>query len=67
MSKSDVRVSSFCDRGDCVEVEFAPDGSVVVRSTGAPGEGASTPGLEFTRQEWTAFLLGVKAGEFDPV
>jgi len=53
--------SSFCSLGDCVEVLHLPDGGVAVRGTTAPGID-----LRFTAAEWTAFPLGVKAGEFDP-
>jgi Domain of unknown function (DUF397) len=57
------KVSSFCNFGDCVEVGAAPDGSVIVRDT---KDGDRTTALEFTRDEWLAFVQGVKAGEFDP-
>lgn len=57
----DYRVSSFCSMGNCVEVGRTPDGGVAVRdrkdTDGAP--------LVFTPEEWTAFVAGVKAGEFD--
>ncbi len=57
------RTSSFCSWGDCVEVGTGPDGSVVVRDTKDADRGTA---LAFTRDEWAAFVLGVKAGEFDP-
>jgi hypothetical protein len=51
--------SSFCVRGECVEVA-APEGGVLVRATDrAAGE------VSFTDDEWTAFVQGVKNGEFD--
>ncbi|MFP5020984.1 DUF397 domain-containing protein [Pseudonocardia phyllosphaerae] len=50
--------SSFCTRGECVEVAVSP-GQVVVRATG----GADS--VAFTDDEWSAFVLGVKGGEFD--
>jgi hypothetical protein len=56
------RISSFCNWGNCVEVGVAPDGSVVVR---ASREADQATALVFTGDEWTAFLKGVKAGEFD--
>lgn len=55
------RASSFCSMGNCVEVGRAPDGSVAVRDTKDRDRGP----LVFTVDEWTAFVLGVKSGEFD--
>lgn len=57
------RTSSYCNFGDCVEVGAAPDGSVIVRDSKDDTRATS---LVFTREEWTAFVKGVKAGEFDP-
>jgi hypothetical protein len=45
---------------NCVEVAFE-GGNALVRNSRHP-EGAV---LEFTYGEWTAFLAGVRAGEFD--
>jgi hypothetical protein len=56
------KISSFCNWGNCVEVGVAPDGSVVVR---ASREADQATALVFTRDEWTEFLKGAKAGEFD--
>jgi Domain of unknown function (DUF397) len=56
------KVSSFCSLGDCVEVGQLPDGAVAVRDTKDRERG--TP-LVFTPEEWTAFVAGVKNGEFD--
>jgi hypothetical protein len=54
--------SSFSSGGGgCVEVAFRSDGSVLVRDTKDRGAGT----LSFTPVEWSAFLLGVKGGEFD--
>ena len=55
--------SSFCNWGNCVEVGTAHDGSVIVRNS-KDQDGARS--LAFTREEWIAFVRGVKAGEFDP-
>jgi uncharacterized protein YeaC (DUF1315 family) len=55
------RVSSFCSLGTCVEVGRTPDGAVLVRDTKDRAQQA----LAFTPDEWTAFVAGVKAGEFD--
>ena len=56
------RISSFCNFGNCVEVGMASDGSVVVRDSKDADRRRS---LEFTGDEWAAFVAGVKAGEFD--
>ncbi|MGH3589210.1 MAG: DUF397 domain-containing protein [Pseudonocardia sp.] len=48
--------------GDCVEVAALPDGGRLVRDTKDDGRG---PFLRFTESEWHAFVLGMKAGEFD--
>jgi hypothetical protein len=55
------RVSSFCNFGSCVEVGRTSDGDVVVRDSKDRAQEA----LAFTPDEWTAFVAGVKAGEFD--
>jgi hypothetical protein len=55
------RTSSFCDLGSCVEVGRTPDGAFLVRDTKNRERGW----LEFTREEWAAFVTGVKAGEFE--
>lgn len=56
------RTSNFCSMADCVEVGQAPDGTVVIRDSKDPHR---TSALEFTREEWRAFVAGVRAGEFD--
>ena len=59
---TEFRTSSFCSFGNCVEVGLAADdGAVLVRDTKDGGQVA----LSFTAEEWTAFVAGVKAGEFD--
>ena len=55
------RISSFCSYGNCVEVGESTDGAVLVRDTKDRRQQA----LAFTAEEWTAFVAGVKAGEFD--
>jgi hypothetical protein len=52
-------VSSFCSGGGCVWVSL--DGGEVV----VTDRGRSDTSLRFPRDEWGAFLAGVKAGEFD--
>ncbi|MDN5930577.1 MAG: DUF397 domain-containing protein [Pseudonocardia sp.] len=61
---NEFRISSYCTVGGCVEVGQSPDGSVVVRDS-KDAERRRT--LTFTTDEWTAFVRGVKAGEFDPM
>ncbi|MEU6701776.1 DUF397 domain-containing protein [Pseudonocardia sp. NPDC046786] len=58
------RKSSFSNgnNGECVEVADIPGGGRAVRDTKDHGRG---PVLTFTPGEWTAFVNGAKAGEFD--
>jgi predicted secreted Zn-dependent protease len=46
--------------GHCVEVADAP-ASVLVRDS----KDATGPVLAFERSNWTGFIAGVRAGEFD--
>jgi len=57
------RKSSFSgsNGGACVEVAVLRDGGLAVRDSKDP-EGAR---LAFAAEEWAAFTVGVKAGEFD--
>jgi len=52
--------SSFSAQGNCVEVGSRDD-HVVVRHSRHREQGT----LVFSQSEWTAFVLGVKHGEFD--
>jgi len=47
--------------GNCVEVAYAPDGTVGVRDSKDP----TGPILMFTPNEWAAFTDGVRDGQFD--
>jgi hypothetical protein len=47
--------------GNCVEVAALPDGRIAVRNS----RHRSGPALVYTRAEISAFLTGVKDGEFD--
>ena len=47
--------------GNCVEVAGLPEGSVAVRDSRNP----SGPALIYTRAGISAFITGVKNGEFD--
>jgi hypothetical protein len=55
------RASSGCGNGACVEVGH-DGGQVLVRDSKNP----DSPVLRFTADEWTAFLAGAAAGEFNP-
>ncbi|WP_282777311.1 MULTISPECIES: DUF397 domain-containing protein [unclassified Nocardia] len=54
------RKSSFTDRETCVEVA-ATKHLVLIRNSNAPEAGT----VAFDRAEFTAWLQGCKAGEFD--
>lgn len=57
------RKSSFSTyNGNCVEVGRPGREIIGVRDTKRLGRG---PVLVFTQNEWSAFLSGVKAGDFD--
>jgi hypothetical protein len=47
--------------GSCVEVAALADGEIAVRNSRHP----TGPALVYTRAEISAFLAGVKNGEFD--
>jgi Domain of unknown function (DUF397) len=56
-----VKSSSSMANGNSVEAADLGPGAVGLRDSKNP----QSPHLVFTRDEWTAFLAGVKAGEFD--
>ena len=49
------------DSAECVEVCRTDDGMMLVRDSKDPNGAV----LTFTRNEWTAFIKGAKASEFD--
>lgn len=55
--------SSFTGgNGDnCVEVAHLPGGGVAVRDT----KDRTRPAHRFTAAQWSAFVVGVRTGEFD--
>lgn len=60
MSEVKWKKSSFSgDRDECVEAGERDD-NIVIRESDAPNAIVTT-----TRAKWRAFVLGVKAGEFD--
>ena len=52
--------SSRSEQTACVEVDLSADAVLVRSSTDHAG-----PVLAFSQDEWEAFVLGVKGGEFD--
>jgi Domain of unknown function (DUF397) len=54
--------SRACSSDGCVEVAQLGDGSVALRDSKDVGKAAHV----FDRDEWAAFVTGVKKGEFDP-
>lgn len=55
-------VKAKCETNLCVEAVAIGEGTVAIRSTLAPSDI-----LRVTREEWDAFVAGVKAGDFDTV
>lgn len=53
--------SRACNNSACVQVAHLPGGMVAIRDS----KDIRKPAHVFDREEWTAFLSGVKAGEFD--
>jgi hypothetical protein len=53
--------SRACSSDGCVEVAHLPGGSVALRDSKDERKVAHV----FDREEWSAFLTGVKNGEFD--
>lgn len=56
-----VKSSLSFANGDCVEVATLADGHIGVRHS----QSAEGPILRFTSAEWSAFIGGVRNGEFD--
>jgi hypothetical protein len=48
--------------GSCVEIAELPDGGTALRSS---KDGEVGPVLAFSPEEWSEFVVGVKAGIFD--
>jgi hypothetical protein len=56
------RHSSMCGtHGSCVEIADTADGGMAIRDGKSADSG---PVLFFNREEWDAFVAGVRAGEF---
>ena len=54
--------SRFCNNSACVQVAHLPGGMVALRDSKDTARSAHV----FDREEWAAFIAGVKAGDFDP-
>jgi hypothetical protein len=54
--------SRACSTDGCVEVAHLADGTVAVRDSKDTGK----PAHVFDREEWSAFITGVRNGDFDP-
>jgi len=52
-----------CQINNCLEVGRSPDGRIFLRNTRAPHD----PPTIVDSDEWSAFLLGAKEGDFDSV
>jgi hypothetical protein len=53
--------SRACSSDGCVEVAHLPGGSVALRDS----KDKRKPAHVFGPEEWSAFITGVKSGEFD--
>jgi Domain of unknown function (DUF397) len=53
--------SRACNNSACVQVAHLPGGLVALRDSKDTSKSAHV----FDREEWAAFVTGVKAGEFD--
>jgi len=63
ISRTSWRKSSFSAmNGNCVEIGWLQSGRIGVRDTKDHGGG---PVLIFSDAEWSAFIAGVKSGQFD--
>ncbi|WP_327047016.1 DUF397 domain-containing protein [Microbispora sp. NBC_01189] len=62
LSDAEFRKSSFSGGGNnCVEVATGLPGTIAIRDS----KDRSGPVLAFTPGEWSAFIAGVKSGEFE--
>lgn len=58
-----IKASASSGNGNCVETTSIRPDELCLRNSRDP----DGPVLRFTKQEWVAFLAGVKAGEFDTI
>jgi hypothetical protein len=60
-SELEWRKSSFSGLNGCLEIAVLPKGEVALRDSKHPEAGHFT----YTAEEWWAFVMGVRNGEFD--
>jgi hypothetical protein len=60
-SKAAWITSRACNNSACVQVAHLSDGMVALRDS----KDTSKPAHVFDSEEWSAFVTGVKSGEFD--
>jgi len=53
--------SRACNNSACVQVAHLPGGMVAIRDS----KDTAKPAHVFDSEEWSAFLIGVRAGDFD--
>jgi hypothetical protein len=53
--------SRSCNNSACVQVAHLPGGMVALRDSKDPAK----PAQIFDSEEWSAFVTGIKAGDFD--
>lgn len=56
------RRAERCEGGQCLEIGIL-GGFVIIRNSADPGRAC----LALRREEWRAFVSGVKSGEFDDI
>jgi hypothetical protein len=61
ISNDSFRKSSFSSASGCVEVRLLPDGHIAVRDS----KDRNLPVNRYDPTAWTAFLAGIRAGEFE--
>ena len=62
MGELNWRVARNCNGGACIQVASRGE-QIVIGDTKNPGG----PVLTYTRSEWTAFVDGIRDGDFDSV
>ena len=53
--------SRACNNSACVQVAHLPGGMVAIRDA----KDTSKPAHVFDSEEWSAFITGIKSGDFD--
>ena len=60
VKRENFRKALRCSMGDCVQVAITGEGVAVAHTKNIEGKQ-----IHYTRDEWRAFIDGVKRGEFD--